>query len=83
VAIGDPAYDLAIITRGQRRPFKLIDGRAKLVAAYRSFGGVVTEEEVRVHEVCLVASWLESALAKHDVHETELHRHALRRLLGP
>jgi hypothetical protein len=61
----------------------LVDGRAKLVAAYRSFGGVVTEEEVCVHEVCLVASWLESALARQDVHDTELHRNALRRLLAP
>ena len=80
--IGDPALDLAIITRGQKRPFGVADGRARLVDAYRKEGGLVSELDVRVQEVCLVGKWLETALERDDTHEIEMQRHALRRLIG-
>ena len=60
---GDPAYDLAIITRGVRRPFQMADGMRRLLDAYGEFRGVeVLEEEVRLHELCLAASWYRDSL---------------------
>lgn len=34
VAVGDPAYDLAIVTRGAKRPFQVADGLHRLLEAY-------------------------------------------------
>jgi aminoglycoside phosphotransferase (APT) family kinase protein len=54
--IGDPAYDLAIVTRGARRPFKLEGGLAKLLDAYERRSGMrIAVAEVRLHELCLLA----------------------------
>jgi len=36
---GDPAYDLAIVTRGVKRPFQVVDGLARLIDAYQRYGG--------------------------------------------
>lgn len=60
--IGDPAYDLAILTRGVRRPFKDPDGFANLLQTYRSHGGRVEDRHVRLHELCLAAGWLHHSL---------------------
>ena len=66
---GDPAYDLAIVTRGVRRPFQTERGLEKLLEAYGRHGGTgVTIEHVRLHELCLVAGWYRDALAGHGVH---------------
>jgi aminoglycoside phosphotransferase (APT) family kinase protein len=62
---GDPAYDLAIVTRGVKRPFQVVDGLDRLLDAYMRHRGstTVTRAHVRVHELCLVASWYADALA--------------------
>lgn len=60
---GDPAYDLAIVTRGVRRPFRKRGGMHALLEAYAEAGGPsVTEAEVRLHELCLAAGWYREAL---------------------
>lgn len=55
---GDPAYDLAIVTRGVRQPFQLADGFDRLLGAYcKSSTRVLTSREVRFHELCLALEW--------------------------
>jgi aminoglycoside phosphotransferase (APT) family kinase protein len=66
-AIGDPAYDLAIVTRGVRRPFQIDRGMDRLLDAYRSGGGApVAARDVHFYEVCLAAGWVCDALASSD-----------------
>ncbi len=61
---GDPAYDLAIVTRGAKQPFQIADGMTKLLDAYEAHGGRgVTREHVQLHELCLIAHWYREALA--------------------
>jgi len=60
---GDPAYDLAIVTRGVRRPFQIAGGRRKLLEAYNARSArPLLEPEVRFHEICLHLSWWADAL---------------------
>jgi aminoglycoside phosphotransferase (APT) family kinase protein len=60
---GDPAYDLAIVTRGTRQPFQTKGGLELLLEAYAAAGGLpVTAPEVRLHELCLAAGWYREAL---------------------
>ena len=55
---GDPAYDLAIVTRGVKAPFGKTSGLRKLITAYTEFGGrEVTVEQVRFHEISLHLWW--------------------------
>ena len=62
--LGDPAYDLAIVTRGHRRPFKTDSGLARLLDAYATANGQeVTLDDVRLHELCLVADWYRQSSA--------------------
>lgn len=57
-AIGDPAYDLAIVSRGHRRPFGHANGLEWMLERYRAAGGVsVAIDQVRFHEVHMVARW--------------------------
>lgn len=57
--LGDPAYDLAIITRGRRKPFGRADGLQRLLDAYNAHAAVeVDERGVRFHELSLMASWI-------------------------
>lgn len=61
---GDPAYDLAIVTRGAKQPFQIAGGLARLLEAYEAHGGRgVAPEHVRLHELCLVAHAYREALA--------------------
>ncbi|MBU0617507.1 MAG: phosphotransferase [Planctomycetes bacterium] len=64
--IGDPACDLAIVTRGNRRLLGIEHGVRGLVDAYREAGGEAIEPaDVVVWELVLVLRWLkESAQAK-------------------
>lgn len=62
--LGDPAHDLAIVTRGVKDPFKTASGLNKLLDAYREHGGDVTAAAVYLHELCLVARWYREALAE-------------------
>jgi aminoglycoside phosphotransferase (APT) family kinase protein len=62
---GDPAYDLAVVTRGVKQPFQLPGGLDRLIESYRLHGGdeAVTCDHVRLHELCMFAGWYRAALA--------------------
>ena len=60
---GDPAYDLAVVTRGVRRPFQISGGLEKLLAAYAGAGGsTISVPQVWFHELCLAVGWYREAL---------------------
>ena len=61
--VGDPAYDLAIVTRGHRKPFGVANGLARLVEAYnRVAESPLTVPEVHVHELMLHAGFYRDAV---------------------
>ncbi|MDQ3033423.1 MAG: aminoglycoside phosphotransferase family protein [Myxococcota bacterium] len=61
---GDPAYDLAIVTRGAKRPFQIAGGLARLLDAYEAHGGRrVAPEQVRIHEIGPIALAYREAVA--------------------
>lgn len=75
---GDPAYDLAIVTRGIRRPFQVDGGLERLLEAYANAGGApIAPSDVRFHELCLVARW-----CRDDTERPEESLARLRRILG-
>jgi aminoglycoside phosphotransferase (APT) family kinase protein len=56
--VGDPAYDLAIVIRGVRRPFGVGGGLNKLLDSYNAHSDVeLKAQDVRLYELCLAASW--------------------------
>jgi len=60
--VGDPAYDLAIVSRGNRRVLGVKDGLKVLVEDYLQFGGQrISLTDVRLHELLLLLYWLEGA----------------------
>lgn len=70
---GDPAFDIAMVTRGVRRPFKESGGLRKLLDAYAHHGGAeVTVAQVRFHEIALLIQWHAEVLARpggaHEAH---------------
>jgi aminoglycoside phosphotransferase (APT) family kinase protein len=78
--LGDPAYDLAIVTRGVRQPFQVAGGLERLLEAYAAAGGApVTVRDVRFHEICLAAGWYRDALAGEGADPPDQAR---QRLLG-
>lgn len=79
---GDPAYDLAIVTRGVRQPFQVERGLDKLLDAYTEHGGRPLERtEVVVHELCLAARWYRDSLEGVGRHPPEQSRNFLRGIL--
>jgi aminoglycoside phosphotransferase (APT) family kinase protein len=57
--IGDPAYDLAIVTRGQRKLLGKTGAARILLESYNSAGCTgLTMRDIRVHEIILVLNWL-------------------------
>jgi aminoglycoside phosphotransferase (APT) family kinase protein len=79
---GDPAHDLAIVTRGVRRPFQVERGLEKLLEAYHLHAGTgVSIEQVRLHELCLVAGWYRDALVGGGPHAPDEELARLRSLL--
>jgi aminoglycoside phosphotransferase (APT) family kinase protein len=57
--IGDPASDLAIVTRGDRKPMGIKNGLNLLVENYRLAGGIeLSAADVRIHEMLLFLNWL-------------------------
>lgn len=61
--VGDPAYDLAIVTRGARRPFQMADGLDRVLAAYNKEGGIpLTKTDVHLHELCLLSGYYLASL---------------------
>jgi len=87
VMIGDPAYDLAIVTRGNRRPLKLPNTRQRLLDAYVKEGGhPITSDDLFNWELLFVLGWLEGALrcernGRREGEGPEAHRQKLRSLL--
>ena len=80
--MGDPAYDLAIVTRGARRPFQVTEGMERFLEAYVQAGGPeITVRDVRFYEVCMVASWYREALGSRHVHPPEEELNRLRGVL--
>lgn len=73
-SIGDPAYDLAIVTRGNRHVHGVKEGAKVLVEEYLAFGGrPISVTDVRVHELLLVLGWLEEAWREHQKPEAGGH----------
>ncbi len=61
--IGDPAYDLAIVTRGNRKLCGCGNGLNRLVDAYGLAGGAnITTIDVVIHELLMVLLWLGEAI---------------------
>jgi aminoglycoside phosphotransferase (APT) family kinase protein len=57
--IGDPASDLAIVTRGDRKLMGINNGLDLLVENYRHSGGIeLSAADVRIHELLLFLNWL-------------------------
>jgi aminoglycoside phosphotransferase (APT) family kinase protein len=62
VQIGDPAYDLAIVTRGMRKPLGVPAGLHKLVQFYNEVGQQkISANAVMAHEILLHLNWLAEA----------------------
>ena len=80
--LGDPAYDLAIVTRGTRRPFQVERGFSRLHDAYLEAGGApLTANDIRLYEIALVGLWYLDTLASGAVEESEKFRNQLLRIL--
>ena len=61
--LGDPAYDLAIVTRGARKPFQVSGGLETLIDSYLSSGGQeISKKHVHVYELLLCLGWYEQSL---------------------
>ena len=79
---GDPAYDLAIVTRGVRRPFQIEGGMDGLLEAYARAGGAEIERKhVRLHELALAARWYRDALTGESANAPPQQLQFLRSLL--
>lgn len=61
---GDPAYDLAIVTGGARRPFQLADGLDRLLEAYAARSAEIRKDHVHLYELCLRTRQYVEALAE-------------------
>ncbi len=69
---GDPAYDLAIVTRAARRPFQIDRGLERLLEAYERAGGSEVKPcHVHIHELGLAGHWYQEALKGHGPHAPE------------
>jgi aminoglycoside phosphotransferase (APT) family kinase protein len=86
--IGDPAYDLAIVSRGNRNVHGVKEGVAILVEEYLTLGGRPIElTDVRVHELLLILRWLEESWREHQKpdasgHGPDFYENQLRSLYG-
>jgi aminoglycoside phosphotransferase (APT) family kinase protein len=79
---GDPAYDLAIITRGVRRPFQIDNGLSRLLDAYARFGGQDVEvAHVQIHELRMAAQWYLESLRSRSGGPPDQALERLKRLL--
>lgn len=63
--IGDPAYDLAIVTRGRKRPFQSLRGLRELLDSYNARADrELARPDVQFYEVCMHAAWVVEAEAE-------------------
>jgi aminoglycoside phosphotransferase (APT) family kinase protein len=80
--LGDPAYDLAVVTRGVRRPFQIARGLERLLEAYRDAGGEdIQPPAVQLYEVCIAARAVCDAMQSRDRHIVAHHALPLQSLL--
>ncbi|MCB9766141.1 MAG: phosphotransferase [Alphaproteobacteria bacterium] len=64
---GDPALDLAIVTRGRRTPFAAGGTPRRLLEAYLEAGGPpVTLDQIHFYELVMIAAWYKEALEDED-----------------
>jgi aminoglycoside phosphotransferase (APT) family kinase protein len=79
---GDPAYDLAVVTRGVRRPFQIQGGMDRLLEAYARAGGAeIDRKHVRIHELALATRWYREATSGESAHAPIQQLQFLRSLL--
>jgi hypothetical protein len=80
---GDPAYDLAIVTRGVKRPFQISGGLDYLVDSYLAAGGKqLTKKDVHIYELFLILGWYKQSLNRSlGGHGPEYYLHQLRNFL--
>jgi Phosphotransferase enzyme family len=61
--LGDPAFDLAIVTRASKKPFAIDRGLERLLDAYATFGPWrIAAHDVHFYELCLLARWYRDEL---------------------
>lgn len=54
--MGDPGYELHVVTRGKKQPFNQRDGHRRLIDAYLEAGGLPVElAHLHIHELALIA----------------------------
>lgn len=69
--VGDPAYELAVVTGGRRAPFNEGDGLQKLLDAYHEAGGAaINAQNVCYYELCLQLAQYKDALENHPQADT-------------
>ncbi len=72
--IGDPAYDLAIVTRGDRKLLGIKDSLKLLVEAYQETGGIeLNVSDVRIQELMLFLQWLWDSAERQRIGKLEGH----------
>ena len=83
VAIGDPAYDLAIVTRGAKRPFQLVGGLQRLLDAYNRLAvAAVAPADVHLFELdLLIGFYRRDRAAGSSQEHLESRRRAIANLL--
>lgn len=78
--LGDPAYDLAIVTRGVRRPFQVTGGLQRFLDEYnRHADRPLSRTDVHVYELCLRGKLYLDAVADHG--PGSAHAESLRRAM--
>lgn len=83
VAVGDPAYDLAIVTRGTKRPFQVADGLQRLLEAYnRPVAVPLVSADVHFFELeLLIGDYQHCCVAGSSTEQLEQRRRAIASLL--
>jgi aminoglycoside phosphotransferase (APT) family kinase protein len=72
--IGDPAYDLAIVTRGVRKPLGMPGGLQRLLQFYNDAAEEnISASAVVVHELLLHLNWLTEAAEARSRNQLEGH----------
>lgn len=66
--VGDPAEDLAIVTRGIRRPFQIDGGRQKVLDSYHERATIeVSADSLRFFELAMLSRWVvDPSAEQHD-----------------
>jgi aminoglycoside phosphotransferase (APT) family kinase protein len=78
----DPARDLAIVTRGVKRPFQIDRGMERLLDAYAHFGGRPVEaDHIHFYELVMAAGWYRDALLSKEGGSPQGAQDRLRSLL--